>query len=80
VQPREDHLRAGRADVDADADERKVVVEPERVFLGRTGRPEVVIVVMIGALVAVDMIVVASVQVIGERMPPLFFAVVHHPA
>jgi len=26
------------------------------------------------------MIVVAPVQVIGERMPPLFFAVVHHAA
>jgi len=44
VKPREDHLGAGRADVDADADERKVVVEPERVFLERTGRAEVVIV------------------------------------
>jgi len=80
VKPREDHLRAGRADVDADADERKVVVEPERIFLERTGRSEVVIVVVIGAPVAVDVIVVAPVQVIGKRMPPLFFAVVHHAA
>jgi len=39
-----------------------------------------VIVVVIGAAVAVDMIVVAPVQVIGKRVPPFFFAVVRHGA
>jgi len=55
-------------------------VEPERVFFERAGRSEVVIVVVIGAPVAVDMIVVAPVQVIGKRMPPLLVAVARHGA
>src|SRR5438105_5138228 len=78
VEPREDDLRAGGADVDADAREGEVVVEPERVFLQRPRRSEVVIVVVVGARVAVDVIVVATVQVIGKRMPPLFVGVVRH--
>jgi hypothetical protein len=47
VQPRKDHLRAGRADVDADAGERYVVVRPERVVFERCRRTGIVVVIVV---------------------------------
>ena len=50
---REDHLRAGRPDVDPDAQERHVVLDPDRVLFERAIGLEVVVVMVRHALVDV---------------------------
>ncbi len=73
LQAREDHLRSGRADVDADAREREVVLEPQRVLLERPRRQVVIVVmVVIAPLVVMAVVVLGAVEMVGDRMPPLF--------
>ena len=58
VEPREDHLRAGRADVDADTRERHMVREPQRVFFERAVRFECVVVMIVVVVGVAVMLVV----------------------
>jgi hypothetical protein len=72
VQPREDHLRARRADVDADARQRDVVVDPERVRLGRARRELVVVVIVVVVrILVVTVLEVGAVQMVLQRVPGL---------
>ena len=50
IDAREDDLRAGRADVDADGRQRHVVGDPDRVFLERQVVGEIVVVVRIAVM------------------------------
>ena len=59
----EDHLRAGRADVDADAGQRDVVGDPERIVLDR---PVVEIVVVVVGVAVVDMRQIGAEPVVGD--------------
>ena len=61
----EDHLCAGRADIDADAGERHMVLNPERVFLKRTGLEIVMIVVGLGIVPMRERI---AILVIGQAV------------
>ncbi len=59
---REDHLGAGGADVDADAGERHMVLDPDRIFLERAVLGEIVVMVGIAVMRmlevdAIDMVV-----------------------
>src|SRR5580692_4131617 len=81
VDPREDHLRARRADVDADRHQRDVVLAPQRIVLERNVvilEIVIVVVIVIGILVVLVDDVLA-VEVVGERVAPcfLFFGVGH---
>jgi len=72
VQAREDHLRSRRTDVDADARQRDVVVDPERVRLGRAARELVVVViVLVVRVLVVTVLAVGAVQMILQRVPGL---------
>ena len=62
----EDHLRAGRADVDADAGQRDVVGDPERIVLDRPVAIEIVVVVI--GVAVVDMREIGAKRVVGERV------------
>jgi hypothetical protein len=66
MQPREDHLGAGRADVDTDAGQRDVVVGPEGVLFQRPGRSVVVVIVV--RIIVVSMLVVAAVEMVLQRV------------
>jgi hypothetical protein len=81
IDPREDHLRARRADVDADRHQRDVVLAPQRIVLQRNVVVlEIVVVVMIVVgILAVLVDDVLAVEVVGERVAPcfLFFGVGH---
>jgi hypothetical protein len=69
VHAREDHLGAGRADVDADRDQREVVLQPQRVGLGVEGAEIVVVVVMfVVRIVAVHVQPVRALQVVLQRV------------
>ena len=59
----EDHLRAGRADVDADAGQRDVVGDPERIVLDR---PVDEIVVVVVGVAVVDMRQIGAELVVGD--------------
>ncbi len=62
----EDDLRAGRADVDADAHQRDMVLHPDRVVLQRLVRVEVeMVVIVIGVAVVVVHEILAE-QVVGQ--------------
>ena len=69
----EDDLRAGRSDVDADAHERDVVGDPERILLGRQVRFEIVVIVI--GVAVVDMGEAGAVIMIRERVRALWFSV-----
>ncbi len=74
----EDDLGAGRADVDADARERDVVLDPDRVLVERLVGIEIeMVVVVIGIAVMVVHDVLAE-QVVGERMRLLAVVGVGH--
>lgn len=53
VQARKDHLRAGRADIDADTGQMHIVLDPEWIFLERTIDLEIVVIVIGLAIVHV---------------------------
>jgi len=75
---REDHLCAGRADIDADARQRNVVRLPERVFLDRTRLAYVmVVIVVVVRVVVVAVLELGSVGMVGERMRTLRGAAAH---
>ena len=59
----EDHLRAGRADVDADAGQRDVVGDPERIVLDR---PVDEIVMVVVGVAVMDMGQVGAEPVVGD--------------
>ncbi len=63
---REDHLRAGRADVDADARQRDVVLDPERIFLERPVGFEIVMIVVERAVVPMRHLL--TVEMIGKAV------------
>ena len=69
VHLRENHLRAGRADVDADAGQRDIVGDPERVVLDR---PIDEIIVIVVGLAVMDMCQIGGELVIGDRVPVRF--------
>ena len=62
---REDDLGAGRADVDADAGQRHMVLDPDRIFLERAVVGEIVVVVRIAVM---RMLEVDAVDVVAEGM------------
>ena len=64
----EDDLRAGRADVDADAHQRDVVLQPDRVLLQRLVGVELEMVVVVVGIAVVVVHDVLAEQVVGERM------------
>ena len=66
--PREDHLRARGADVDADRDELDVVLQPERVVLEVVIAQVVVIVVVVVLALGMGVQPALAHQVIGERV------------
>ncbi len=70
----EDDLRAGRADIDTDAHQRHVILQPDRILLERTILVELeMIVIVIGfALVLVDEVLPQG--VVGERMTAAVWA------
>ena len=70
---REDDLRAGGADVDADAGQRHVVLDPQRVFLERAVVVEFVVVVVGFALVFMGPSLAHGVLRHGMRGLRLFF-------
>ena len=78
VDAREDHLRAGRADVDADAHQRDVVLQPDGIFFQRPVFVElemiVVVVVVRAGLVLVDD--VGAEEVVAQTGAGLFCLVV----
>ena len=61
----EDHLRARRADVDADAGQRDVVLQPERIVLER---PVVEIVVVVVGVAVMDVAEIGAEPMVGERV------------
>ena len=67
----ENHLRAGRSDVDADAGQRDVVGDPQRVFLDR---PVDEIVVIVVGVAVVDMGQLRPETVVGNGVA--FWAIV----
>ena len=72
IDAREDDLGASRADIDADARQRDVVRLPERVFLDRTRRAYVmVVIVVVVRVVVVAVLELGSVGVVAERMRAL---------
>ena len=75
VDAREDHLRAGRADVDADADQRHMVLQPDRVLLERAVLVELEMVVVVVGILVVLVDDVLAVEMVGEVVPPLWFLV-----
>ncbi len=68
VDAREDHLRAGRADVDAHRDQRDVVLLPERVVLDVVLADVVVIVVVVELALGVRVRGLRPLEVIEERV------------
>ena len=81
IDAREDHLRARRADVDADRHQRDVVLAPERIVFQRNVvvLEIVIVVVIVVGILAVLVHDVLAVKVVGERVAPcfLFFGVGH---
>ena len=74
----EDDLRAGRADVDADARERDVVLHPDRVLLERLVGIEIEMVVIVVGVAVVVVHEVLAEQMVGERMRLLAVVGVGH--
>ena len=69
VDAREDHLGAGGADVDADAHQRDMVGDPDRIFLERAVVGEIVVVVGVAVMGVRE---VDAVDMVVERMAGFF--------
>jgi hypothetical protein len=78
MHPREDDLRPGRADVDADGGQRDIVLLPQGIVFKRAVIVEVMIMVMIG-VVGMHMSKVPAVEVIGQGMRGFGFFLFGHP-
>ena len=77
LDPGENHLRARRADVDADARQRDVVLQPERIVFER---PVVEVVMIVISIAVVNMGEVGAKLVIGQRVGIFWvFGVGHAP-
>ena len=75
---RENDLRAGGADVDADRHQRDVVLPPQRIVLERAVVVVEIVVVIVVGIVGVNMDDVATVQMVGERVGRFLILVVGH--
>ena len=69
IDAREDHLGAGRADVDADAHQRDMVLQPDRVLLERPVVVELEMVVVVIARAFVLVLEVVAVGMVGQAVP-----------
>ena len=76
---REDHLRAGRSDIDADRHQRDIVLTPEWIVLQRTVVGIEIMVVIVIGIVGVRVHHVPAIEMVGEGMAPWFlvFALGH---
>src|SRR5206468_4945158 len=64
IQSGENNLRSGRADVDADAQQRNVVLDPQGIVFEAAVRVEVIMIVVEGFLALVAMTVVPAVEMV----------------
>jgi hypothetical protein len=78
VQAREDHLRARRAHVDADALQRDVILDPDRIFFDRAIDLEMVVVVIVVAALLMRVLEIGPVDVVLEGVSALRLGIVGH--
>jgi hypothetical protein len=76
VDAREDHLGAGGADVDADADQGDVVLQPDRVLLDRAVVVELEVVVVVVGVFIVLVHHIGAEQMVLQAVPGLVVVVV----
>src|SRR5262249_11009112 len=76
VDAREDDLGAGRADIDADAHQRHMILQPDRILLQRTVVIELEMVVVVVGVLVVLVDDVLAIEMVGEAVSPLWFLVV----
>src|SRR6266567_3848103 len=79
IQSGEDDLRSRGADVDADAEQRNVVLDPQGIVLEAAVRFEVIVVVVEGFLALVAVTVIPAVEMVLQPVGPfrVWILVVH---
>ena len=75
VDARKDHLRAGRADVNADAHERHMVLLPDRILFQRTVVIKIEMIVVVVAVFVVFVDDILAIEMVGEVVPARWFPV-----
>src|SRR5262245_26873597 len=76
IDAREDDLGAGRADIDADAHQRDVILQPDRILLERPVVIELEMVVIVVGIIVVLVDDVLAIEMVVKAVSPLWFLVV----